>query len=381
MNFELTDQQREVQEACREFASKKVAPRAAHIDEADEFPHDLFREMGRLGFLGVAVPEEYGGMGLGYVAAAAAIEEISRGSAGLALSYGAHSFLCAQNLAAFGSEAQKKKYLPKLCSGEWIGAFALTEPGSGSDSTNLATKAARQGEEWVISGAKIFITNGSLAQVVLVFAQTPRRPGSQGVSVFIVEKGMPGFSVSRDIPKMGTRGSPLSELVFDQCRVPADHLLGKEGRGITYMLKALDAERALLSGIALGGAQAGLDYALDYSKKRRQFGVPIASFQLIQEMLAQMATEIEAARLLVRQAAWGLDQKKDINRSASIAKLFGAQMVMRVAQQAMQVLGGYGYCKEFPVERFMRDSALMSLGAGTSEIQKLIIARDLIKTR
>ncbi len=379
MDFELTPQQKEVQQACREFARKKIAPRAAHIDEADEFPRDLFVEMGRLGYLGLTIPEDYGGLGLDFITATVAMEEIAWASAGLGLSWGAHSFLCAHNLYSLGNEAQRKKYLPRLCSGEWIGAFALTEPGAGSDSTNLATKAIQKDDHWILNGSKIFITNGSLANVILVFAATPRKPGSQGASLFIVDKDAPGFSVSRDIPKMGTRGSPLSELIFDNCRIRQENLIGKEGRGLSYMLKSLDAERALLSSIAIGGAQMGLDFALDYAKKRRQFGAPIASFQLVQEMLAQMATEIEAARLLVRQAAWRLDQKLNLNRQASIAKLFVSQMVMRVAQQAMQVLGGYGYCKEFPVERFMRDAALMSLGAGTSEIQKLIIARDLIK--
>ncbi|MBI4667618.1 MAG: acyl-CoA dehydrogenase family protein [Elusimicrobia bacterium] len=379
MNFELTQTQREVLETFHEFCAKRIAPRAREIDESEEYPLELFREMGRLGYLGLAIPEQYGGMGLDYVTCSLIAEELSRASTGFGLSVGAHSFLCAQNLYNMAGESQRQKYLPGLCNGELIGAFGLTEPEAGSDSTNLSTHAVKKGNEWIINGAKMFITNGSIADVILLFARTQRKPGSQGVSVFIVEKNFPGFSTGRDIKKLGTHGSPLSELVLQDCRVPEENLMGKEGRGLSYMLKALDIERALLSGMAVGGAQAALDCALDYSKKRRQFGQLISSFQLIQEMLAQMATEIEAARLLVRQAAWRLDQGLDITRHASYAKLFSAQMAMRAARQAMQILGGAGYCCEFPAERFYRDAPLMGLGGGTNEIQKLIIARDLIK--
>lgn len=379
MDFELTDTQAEVLESFREFCAKKIAPAAREIDESEEFPLELFREMGRLGYLGLAIPEDYGGMGLDFITCSLIAEELSRVSTGFALSAGAHSFLCAYNLYNFANDAQRRKYLPKLCRGEFIGAFALTEPEAGSDSTNLATKAVKNGSEWILNGSKMFITNGSIADVLLVFARTPRRPGSQGISVFIVEKGFPGFSTGRDIPKLGTRGSPLSEVVFQDCRVPEDNILGKEGHGLTYMLKALDVERALLSGMAVGAGQAALDFALDYARKRKQFGQLISSFQMVQEMLAQMAMEVEATRLLVRQAAWRLDRGLDITRHASYAKLFGAQMIMRVTQQAMQILGGSGYCREYPVERFFRDAPLMSLGGGTNEIQKLIIARDLIK--
>lgn len=379
MDFKLTETQREVQQAFKEFCGKKIAPMAKEIDESEEFPHELFKEMGRLGYLGLAIPEKYGGMGLDFVTCSLISEELSRASTGFALSVGAHSFLCAYNVYSLADEEQRQKYIPGLCAGESIGAFCLTEPGAGSDSTNLSTTAVKKGNEWVLNGSKIFITNGSIADVLLVFARTPRKPGSQGISAFIVEKNFRGFSTGRDIPKLGTLGSPLSEIVFQDCRVPEENLLGKEGKGISYMLGALDVERALLSGMAVGSAQAALDFALDYSKKRKQFGQLISSFQLVQEMLAQMATEVEAARLLVRQAAWRLDHGMDITRHASYAKLFGAQMIMRVTQQAMQVLGGSGYCREYPVERFYRDAPLMGLGGGTNEIQKLIIARDLIK--
>jgi alkylation response protein AidB-like acyl-CoA dehydrogenase len=232
----------------------------------------------------------------------------------------------------------------------------------------------------VLNGSKTFITNGGIADVVLVFARTPRKAGSQGLSLFIVERGTPGFEAGRDIPKLGTRGSPLSELMFRDCRVPAENLVGEEGHGLSYMLRSLAAERALLSGMAVGIAQAAFDYALEYAKKRRQFGQPIASFQLVQEKLAQMALEIEAARLLTRQACWRHDSGLELNRHAAFAKLYGAQMAMRVTQEAVQILGGYGFCREFPVERFYRDAALIGIGGGTSEIQKLIIARDLLKS-
>ncbi|MBI2070393.1 MAG: acyl-CoA dehydrogenase family protein [Elusimicrobia bacterium] len=354
MDFKLTETQREVQQAFKEFCGKKIAPMAKEIDESEEFPHELFKEMGRLGYLGLAIPEKYGGMGLDFVTCSLISEELSRASTGFALSVGAHSFLCAYNVYSLADEEQRQKY-------------------------NLSTTAVKKGNEWVLNGSKIFITKGSIADVLLVFARTPRKPGSQGISAFIVEKNFRGFSTGRDIPKLGTLGSPLSEIVFQDCRVPEENLLGKEGKGISYMLGALDVERALLSGMAVGSAQAALDFALDYSKKRKQFGQLISSFQLVQEMLAQMATEVEAARLLVRQAAWRLDHGMDITRHASYAKLFGAQMIMRVTQQAMQVLGGSGYCREYPVERFYRDAPLMGLGGGTNEIQKLIIARDLIK--
>lgn len=381
MDFSLSETQLEVLEAFREFTRKKIAPRAAEIDETEQFPRDLFEELGRLGYLGIPIPEKYGGAGLDFITASLVSEEICRASAGFALSYGAHAFLCAYNIYSLANETQRQKYIPGLCSGKLIGAFALTEPEAGSDSTNLATKAAPKGKEYILNGSKMFITNGSIADVFLLFARTPRKPGSQGVSAFIVEKNFPGLSTGKDIPKLGTRGSPLTEVILQDCRVPAENLLGREGHGIVYMLRCLDVERALLSGMAVGSAQAALDYALDYAKKRRQFNRPIASFQMIQEMLAQMATEIEAARLLVRQACWMLQQGMDITRHASYAKLFGAQMTMRVCQQALQILGGYGYCREFPVERFYRDAPLIGVGGGTSEIQKLIIARDLIKSR
>jgi len=379
MDFSLTGDQLEVLDACRAFAEKKVKPKAAEIDQTEAFPKGLFEEMGRLGLLGITIPEAYGGTGRDFVSASLVTEEISKASGGLALSYGAHAFLCATNVYSLGSEAQRKRYLPRLCSGEAVGAFVLTEPEAGSDSTAIKTSAEPKDGHYLLNGSKTLITNGTVADTFLVFARTPRKPGSQGISAFIVERGFPGFASGRDIPKLGTRGSPLSELLFTDCRVPRENLVGQEGAGLTAMLRCLDTERALLSGMAVGLAQAAFDYALRYATQRRAFKRPIASFQLVQEMLSQMAVEIEAARLLTRQACWTLDQGRPVTRPASFAKLFGAQMALRVTQQAVQVLGGYGFCREFPVERFYRDAALIGIGGGTNEIQKVIIARDLVK--
>ncbi|MBI3551387.1 MAG: acyl-CoA dehydrogenase family protein [Elusimicrobia bacterium] len=379
MPAQLEDSHKLAADTARDFASKRLKSLAQEIEDSQSLPAELFREMGRLGLLGLAIPEKYGGTDAGFLASAMAMEELSKASAAVALSYGAHSFLCSYNLYAHADEAQRKRYLPKLCSGEWIGAFALTEPEAGSDAASLKTKAAREGERYLLNGSKLFITNGSLAQVFLVFARTERRRGQGALSAFIVEKGFPGFSVGKDMRKLGTCGSPLSELYFKDCEVPAENLLGEEGAGLRYMLEGLDMERSVFSGMPVGIAQAALDYALAYAVKRRQFNQSLSSFQLIQEMLAQMATEIEAARLLTYQAASRLDEGLEVSKYASFAKLFGAQMAMRATQNAVQILGGYGFTKECPVERFYRDAALIGIGGGTSQIQQLIIARELLK--
>ncbi len=379
MDFNLSEEQKLVQETARDFARKTVLPRASEIEESKAVPKDLWLEMGRLGLLGVAIPKQYGGMEAGFLASAIVMEELSYASAGLTLSYGAHSFLCAHNLYSASSDGQRKKYLPKLCSGEWIGAFALTEPGSGSDAASLQTTAVLKGNEYILNGTKIFITNGSVADVIFLLARVRRGSGKTRLSAFIIEKGFPGFSVSKDIPKLGTRGSPLSELVFQDCRVPKENLAGEEGKGLSYMLNGLDMERAVFSGMPVGIAQAAFDYASRYALARRQFGQSISGFEMIQEMLAQTATEIEAARLLTYQAAWRLDQGLEVSKYASFAKLFGAQMVSRATQAAVQILGGYGFTKEFPVERYFRDAVLIGIGGGTSQIQQLIIAREILK--
>lgn len=368
-----------VRDTAREFAQKRLKPLAQRIEESEQIPRELFRELGELGLLGVAIPEAYGGAEAGFLAAFCAMEELAKVSAGFALSYGAHAFLCARNLYAHADEAQRGRFLPKLVSGEAIGAFALTEPGAGSDAAGLTTKAARDGKGYRLDGTKIFITNGAVADLFLVFARTERSKGRGALSAFVVERDRPGVSVGREIPKLGTRGSSLSEIVFSACRVPAENLLGEEGRGLAYMMAGLDMERAVFTGLAVGIAEAALEAAVDYAKVRRQFGQPIASFQMVQQMLAQTATEIEAARLLAERAALMLDRGEDITKQASFAKLFGAQMVLRATQTAVQVLGGYGFTREFPVERFYRDAALVGIGGGTSQIQVLIIAKELMK--
>ncbi|OGS05506.1 MAG: hypothetical protein A3G41_02595 [Elusimicrobia bacterium RIFCSPLOWO2_12_FULL_59_9] len=375
----LTEENQAARDTAREFASSKLRPAAQEIEQSGRLPAELFRELGRLGLLGLAVPQDYGGSGGSFLSCALAMEELSRASAALALSYGAHAFLCAHNLYARGGEAQRRKYLPKLMSGEWIGAFALTEPEAGSDAAALKTRAVRRGDRYILNGSKTFITNGSAAQIFLVFARTQRGSGRGALSLFIVERDFPGFAVGKDIPKLGTCGSPLSELHFSDCEAPAENLLGEEGGALAYMRRGLDMERAVFSGMAVGIGQAALDYSLSYAMRRRQFKRPISSFQLIQEMLAQMATEIEAARLLTCQAAWRLDRNMEASKCASFAKLFGAQMVLRATQWAVQILGGYGFTRECPVERFYRDAALSGIGGGTSQIQTLIIAGELIK--
>jgi len=375
----VSDDSELIRETARDFAQKRLAPIAQAIDEDEAFPRELFNEMGQLGLLGLGVPEIYGGTGATFLSAAIAMEELSRVSAAVALSYGAHAFLCAHNLYANADEAMRKKYLPKLCSGEWIGAFALTEPEAGSDAASLQTTAKKNGSGYVLNGAKMFITNGSIADLFLVFARTERRPGVGPLSAFLVEREFKGLNTSRDIKKLGTRGSPLSEVLFQDCAVPAGNLIGEEGKGLNYMLRGLDMERAVFSGMAVGLVRASLDYSLNYACQRRQFKQPVASFQLVQEMLAQMATDLEAGRLLVYQAATMLDEGKTITKEASIAKLFVAQMAIRCTQMGVQILGGVGFTRECPVERYYRDAALLPIGGGTSQIQQLIIAKAMIK--
>ena len=377
----LSESQRLARDSAREFAEKRLKPLAEKIEASQSFPPDLFRQMGELGLLGLAIPEEYGGTGQGFLAGTLAMEELAKASGAVALSFGAHSYLCAYNLFAHADEEQRRRYLPGLVSGKVIGAFALTEPGSGSDAASLQTRAVFKDGRYLLNGTKTFITNGSIAGVFLVFARTEHRRGKGNLSAFVVERGFSGFSTGRDIKKLGTCGSPLTELIFKDCEVPAGNLVGEEGRGLAYMLKGLDMERSVFSGMAVGLAQAALDYALDYALQLRQFGAPLTSFQLVQELLADTATELEAARLLTYQAAGMLDRGQSVTKQASFAKLFAARMAVRATQAAVQILGGYGYTRECPVERFYRDAMLVGIGGGTSQIQQLIIARELVKER
>ncbi len=382
--FFMDDVHYMLKESVSKFAKKEIAPIAEEIDKKDEFPVDLFKKMGDMGFLGVTIPEEYGGSGMDILSAIIIGEEISKYSAAVALSFGAHSILCTHNLYLNGNEEQKRKYLPKLCSGEYIGALALTEPDAGSDAVSIRTKATKEGDYYILNGSKMFITNGPIADILIVYAKTAPEKGAKGISAFIVEKDFPGFGVSRKLEKMGMRGSPTGELFFDNCKVPAGNLLGKENEGVAVMMAGLDIERVALAGISLGIAQAAFDQAVEYAKTRVQFGRPIGAFQLIQEKLANMYTMIETARTFSYQVARLAEKAKsggkgtEIHKKAAAVALYVGEMVNYVTYEALQIHGGYGYIKEFPIERMARDARLATIGAGTSEIRRLIIGREIM---
>jgi len=378
MDFELTEEHRLIRRMVRNFAEKEIAPRAEEIDETDCFPEDLFRRMGELGILGLPFPEEYGGSGGGYTSLIIALEEIARVSGSMAITLDAQTSLYCEPIYLFGSEEQKRKYLALAARGEKIGCFGLTEPQAGSDAGATRTRAVRDGDEWVINGQKIFITNGSIADFAVITAKTDPETGTRGISAFIVEKGTPGFEAGRDEKKMGLKGSVTSELFFEDCRIPAENLLGKENEGFKQFLTTLDAGRVAIAAMAVGLAQAALERAVDYAKERVQFGQPIARFQAIQWMIADMATEIEAARLMVQRAAWLREQGKRFTKEAAMAKLFATETSERACYKAIQVHGGYGYVREYEVERMYRDQRLCAIGEGTNEIQRLVIARQVL---
>jgi len=378
MDFALTEEHRMIARMVREFAEKEIAPRAEEIDATDQFPDDLFRRMGELGILGIPFPEEYGGSGGDYTSMVLALEEVARVSGSMAITLDAQTSLYCEPVYLFGSEEQKLKYLAPAARGEKIGAFGLTEPQAGSDAGATRTRAIRQGDEWVINGQKIFITNGSVADFVVITAKTDPEKGTRGISAFIVEKGTPGFQPGRDEKKMGLKGSVTSELFFEDCRIPAENLLGKENEGFRQFLVTLDAGRVAIAAMAVGLAQGAFERATAYAKERVQFGQPIAEFQAIQWMIAEMATEIEAARLMVHRAAWLKEQGARFTKEAAMAKLFATETSERVCRKAIQVHGGYGYVREYAVERMYRDQRLCSIGEGTNEIQRLVIARQVL---
>ena len=378
MDFELTEEQRMFRRMVRDFAEKEIAPRAKEIDETDRFPDDLFRRMGELGILGLPFPEEYGGSGGEYTSMVIALEEIARVSGSMAITLDAQTSLCCEPIYLFGTEEQKQKYLVPLAKGEKIGAFGLTEPQAGSDAGATRTHAVRDGDEWVINGQKNFITNGSIADVVVITAKTDPEKGTRGISSFIVEKGTPGFQPGRDEKKMGLKGSVTSELFFEGCRIPADNLLGKENEGFRQFLVTLDAGRVAISAMAVGLAQGAYERAVAYAQERVQFGQPIVKFQAVQWMIADMATEIEAARLLVQRAAWMRERGMRFTKEAAMAKLFATDMSERACRKAIQIHGGYGYMQEYEVERMYRDQRLCAIGEGTNEIQRLVIARQVL---
>jgi butyryl-CoA dehydrogenase len=378
MDFRFTEEQLLIKQMVRDFAEKEIGPRAEEIDATDQFPFDIFKRMGELGLLGIPFKETYGGAGADYLSLLIALEEIARLSGTVAIILDAQTSLCCEPIYLFGTEAQKKKYLPALVSGEKIGAFGLTEPQAGSDAGATRTRAVREGDEWVINGEKIFITNGSLADVLVITAKTDPEKGTSGISSFIIEKGTPGFQAGRDEKKMGLKGSVTSQLFFSNCRIPAANLLGHENEGFKQFLTTLDAGRLAISAMAVGLAQGALDRAVAYAKERVQFNKPIAQFEAIQWMVAEMATEVEAARMMVQRGAWLKEQGVRFTKEAAMAKLFCTEMSERVCYKAIQIHGGYGYVREYAVERMYRDQRLCAIGEGTNEIQRLIISRQVL---
>jgi butyryl-CoA dehydrogenase len=379
MDFALSEEHQMLQRMVREFAEREIAPRAEKIDATDEFPDDLFRRMGQVGLLGLPFPPHHGGSGADYHALVIALEEIARVSGSMAITLDAHTSLCCEPIYRFGTEEQRQRYLAPLARGEKIGAFALTEPQAGSDAGATRTRAVRDADEWVVNGQKIYITNGSIADLVVFTAKTDPERGTRGISSFIVEKGTPGFKPGRDEKKMGLKGSVTSELFFEDCRIPAENLLGAENEGFRQFLITLDAGRVAIAAMAVGLAQGAYERSIDYAKDRQQFGRPIADFQAIRWMLADMATEIDAARLMVHRAAWLKEQGQRYAKEASMAKLFATEMSEHVCHRAIQIHGGYGYVREYEVERMYRDQRLCQIGEGTNEIQRLIISREVLR--
>ncbi|MBI2930951.1 MAG: acyl-CoA dehydrogenase family protein [Planctomycetes bacterium] len=379
MDFELGSQREMLRQTVRAFAEREVAPRAAAADEAERLPPENFAGLAKLGLMGMALPEDLGGSGLDMLSCTLVVEELARACASTALSLGVHTVLASHFIHRNADDAQRRRFLPAMATGEKIGAWALTEPGAGSDALSLSTRAARDGRAYLLNGRKMFITNGSIADVVVVFAKTKPELGPKGISTFVLERGMPGFAAQPPFKKMGCRASPTCELVLENVRVPEENRLGAEGDGLRQLMEGLNYERTVLSGYPLGVAQAAFECALKYAKERQQFGKPIGQFQLIQEMLADMHTELLAARLMVYRAAAELDAGRLTNTTAAAAKLFAAGMGVRVAMNAVQVLGGYGYMREFPAERYLRDAKLAEIGAGTSQIMKLVIGRELMQ--
>ncbi len=378
MDFGLNEEHRMVRDMVRDLARNEIAPRTAQVDKTEEFPSDNIQKMAELGLLGLPYPEEYGGGGGDYLGYAIAVEEIARACGSTALIYVAHVSLGCGPIYDFGSEEQKRKWLPRLCSGQGLAAFGLTEPEAGSDAGATRTTAVRDGGSWVLNGSKMWITSGAIADVVTCTAKTDPQAGTRGISSFLVEKGTPGFIPGKNEPKMGLKGSVTSALSFENCRVPAENLLGTEGEGFKQALITLDAGRISIGAMALGLAQAAFDEAARYSKERVQFEQPIAKFQAIQWMIADMATEIDAARLMVYRSAAMKDAGLRFTKEAAMAKLYASEVAERAAFKALQIHGGYGYSREYPVERIYRDQRLCAIGEGTSEIQRLVIARQVL---
>jgi hypothetical protein len=379
LDFELTENQIAVQTLVREFAEKEVRPVAMKFDESQEFPCEIVGKLGELGLMGITWPAELGGAGLTDLEAVVIIEELAKVDPSVALTVASHNSLCSAHIMNFGSEEQKRKYVPALASGKALGAWALTEPGSGSDAGGMRTLATRNGNDWILSGSKTFITQGSVGSTYVVMAMTDRDKGKSSISAFIVEKGMRGFTVGKKENKLGMRSSDTATLLFDAVRVPGENLIGNIGDGFKQALTVLDGGRVGIAALSVGIAQGALDASLKYAKDRVQFGNPIAEFQAIQWKLADMATETHAARLLTQRAAWMKTRGMEISLAAAQAKYFASEAAVRATNEAVQIHGGYGFIKEFPVEKLYRDVKLMTIGEGTSEVQKMVIARHLLQ--
>lgn len=379
LNFEYSETQRHVADSARDFAEQFIRPHIMEWDEAQTFPAELFREAGKYGFMGVLVPVELGGSGLGYHEYISALEEISKVDPSIGLSIAAHNSLCTNHILEFGDEAQKARWIPKLAHGEWIGAWGLTEHNTGSDAGGMNTTARKDGDHWVLNGAKNFITHGISGEVAVVIARTGEKGDSRGMTAFVVEKGTPGFSSGKKENKLGMRASETAELIFHDCRIPDANRLGPVGEGFIQSMKVLDGGRISIAALSLGVAKGAYEAALKYSKERVQFGKPISQFQAISFKLADMATEIEAAELLVHKAAFMKNSGRPVTQASAMAKMYASEVCVRVANEAVQIHGGYGYTKDFPVEKFYRDSKLCTIGEGTTEIQKLVIAKNILK--
>ena len=379
MNFNQTENQNLVRSTIAEFAKKEILPNVMKWDEAQEFPRHIFKQLGELGFMGILIPEEYGGGGMGYDEYIIAIEELAKVCGSVGLSYAAHNSLCTMHLYSFGTEEQRRKYIPKLAGGEFIGAWGLTEPNTGSDAMRMLCTAKQDGDDWVINGTKIFITHGLTGDVMVVIARTGDLLDSHGMTAFIVERSNPGMKGGKKEDKLGMRASETGEVIFDNCRVSQDAVLGKVGDGFIQAMKILDGGRISIASLALGIAKGAFEASVKYSKERQQFGKPICENQAIAFKLADMATQIEAAELLIYQCADMKARGLKITKESAIAKLYASEIGCKVANEAVQIFGGYGYIKEFPVEKYYRDIKLCTIGEGTSEIQRLVIARELLK--
>ena len=380
MEFSFTTEQIQLRKSVREFAEAEIAPYVLDWDENQIFPLETIKQAGELGYMGAIFPEDLGGAGLGYIDYAIIMEELSRVDPSIGLILAAHCSLCTNHIFLAGSEEQKRKYIPRLASTEWIGCWSLTEPEAGSDAGGTRTRAVKDGSCWVLNGGKTFTTNAQYADVCVAMAVTDRAASQHGISAFILEKGVPGYTTGKKENKLGMRASATGEVLFTNCRLPESQLLGKLGEGFVDSLRILDGGRISIAALSVGTAQGAYEAALKYSKQRKQFGRPISEFQTIQNKLADMATEIDAARLLTYRAAWMKDQGERVTKESSMAKLFASEVAVRAANESLQIHGGYGFLKDYPVEKFYRDVKLCTIGEGTSEIQRLVIARQLLKT-